>query len=303
MRLLACWLMLVLTSTSGAAPLHRFLQQLGAAEKIVKLLLDRHANPNLGRPVSDATRDPSILRMILDAGADIDASDEFGRTALSFAADLGNLKGLQLLLDRGARVDAVRVSGFDFLSNAPLVLASSNGHEDIVQTLLAAGANVNGEDNRCVTALEEASLFGHHKVVQMLIHAGADVNSCNAHGQSALWIASERGDHKTAQILIDAGADINSQNNTGITPLQNATASAGARVLRVLLTSGADQLALLREYHGHANPLCAILHSRVPRPWYRDADCWQVVQVLLHHLSTEIKQALLADTFWDVSQN
>jgi len=138
-------------------------------------------------------------------------------------------------------VDAVKVSGYDGLSSAPLALASSKGHVEIVQTLIGAGANVNEENTDGNTALHEASYFGHHKVVQMLIHAGADVNFCNAYGQSALWITSERGDHKTAQILIDAGADINSQDNTGILRCSIDSDELSCCLQRVALSRGLRQ--------------------------------------------------------------
>lgn len=189
-------------------------------EKIVKLLLDSHADPNAGHPLVGVTRAPSILRMILDAGADIDVHDTDGDTALSIAALSGHLPSLKLLLDRGASVDNVN---FGYSSSTPLALASLNGYEEIVQALIGAGADVNRKNNAGDTALQEASWAGHHKVAQMLIRAGADANSCNNYGKSALWTASDLDSHETAQTLIDVGADINSQDNIEITPLQIAT--------------------------------------------------------------------------------
>lgn len=67
-------------------------------------------------------------------------------------------------------------------------------------------------------------------------------------------------------------------------------------MLRILLTLGADQLALLREFNDQPNALCAMLR-------YDNGDRRQAVQVLLDHLSTEIKQALLVDILRYALQN
>ena len=69
-------------------------------EKIVKLLLDSHADPNAGHPLVSATRDLSILRMMLDAGADIDVHDTDGDIALSIAALSGHLLHASLTTTR-----------------------------------------------------------------------------------------------------------------------------------------------------------------------------------------------------------
>lgn len=72
----------------------------------------------------------------LDAGANVDAADRYGMTALLRAAGRGELEMIDLLLDRGAAVDKSSDQG-----NTPLMLAAARGHGDVVARLLDAGAD------------------------------------------------------------------------------------------------------------------------------------------------------------------
>ena len=66
------------------------------------------------------------------------------------------------------------------------MMASQQGHLDVVQALLAKGADVNAKDNDGATALMLASQNGHLDVVQALLAKGADVNAKANDGVTAL---------------------------------------------------------------------------------------------------------------------
>ncbi len=107
------------------------------------------------------------VRLIL-AGADVNAKDENGKTALR--------------------------------------IASSNGCKEIVQMLIKAGANVNAKDENGQTALIWSSLKGHKEIVQILIEAGTNINATDIFGRTALMYASQYGHKDIVQMLIEAGA-------------------------------------------------------------------------------------------------
>ena len=87
------------------------------------------------------------------------------------------------------------------MSNKALLDASSHGHLEVVERLLAAGADVHASDD---AALYGASSFGHLAVVERLLDAGADVHCCQ---DGAVREASEAGHYTVVGRLLCAGAD------------------------------------------------------------------------------------------------
>jgi ankyrin repeat protein len=86
------------------------------------------------------------------------------------------------------------------------MLATKNGHTDIVQSLLNNGANVNAIDNKGRTALILASENGAAGIVQILLEKGADINAQNFYGETALTYAQGKLDNKVAKLLKPVGA-------------------------------------------------------------------------------------------------
>ena len=95
------------------------------------------------------------------------------------AAWNGDLEELQRLFEDGAD-DAIEAK--DESERTPVVLASCNGHVDVVRLLLAKGANVNQVDKHSKTALDYATRYSHIEVVLALLAKGADVwAGCRSH--------------------------------------------------------------------------------------------------------------------------
>jgi ankyrin repeat protein len=80
---------------------------------------------------------------LLDKGAKTDETDNFGHTALFYAASNGQLEVVKLLLEKGAGAD---IDGKNH-NGTPLLFAAQNGDIDVVKLLLAKGANPNAECN------------------------------------------------------------------------------------------------------------------------------------------------------------
>jgi len=88
------------------------------------------------------------------------------------AAERGDLPEVKSLIAKGAEVNAKDNKG-----GTALMVASLNGHIEIVQALLGKGAEVNAKSNKGGTALMVASLNGHIEIVQALLSKGAEVNA------------------------------------------------------------------------------------------------------------------------------
>ena len=122
-------------------------------------------------------------------------------TALVSAATRGYLTIVKGLLDAGADMDK---AGYG--AGTPLYRAAWEGHTEVVQALVDAGADKDKADRWGGTPLYEAALRGHTEVVQALIDAGADWTKKTQDGKTAMDIAKEEGRQEIALLFEQAGA-------------------------------------------------------------------------------------------------
>jgi ankyrin repeat protein len=116
----------------------------------------------------------------------------------------------------------------------PLLLAVQHGTKDMVELLLAHGADVNSSGKFDLTALHFAK---SSEMAEVLLAHGANVNARDSIGSTPLHDASNRD---VAEVLLAHGADINAKRNDGATPLHDAAISNKRDVTEVLLAHGAD---------------------------------------------------------------
>jgi ankyrin repeat protein len=156
-------------------------------------------------PLVDAARnaDADAVRVLLQKGANVNATEADGTTALHWATHRDDLVTADLLIRAGARVNAA-----NDLGATPLWAASLNGNAALVRRLLQAGANPNAALLAGETPVMVASRSGHAEVVEQLIAKGANVNARAARGQTALmWAVSQRHPG-VVKLLLAHGADV-----------------------------------------------------------------------------------------------
>lgn len=212
--------------------------------------------PDLIQAVRDGRLD--VARARLDHGADPNARQGDGATALHHAAHRNDLDAVRLLIDAGATVGAANELGA-----TPLWLAAMNGSAPMVAYLLDAGADVDAPLTMGETPLMTAARSGDLETVKLLLAHGADVNAAEGERQqTALMWAVAQQHAAVAQVLIDHGADIhartavwdqleNTAGNTnpignfrmshgGSTPLLFAARQGDVDTARVLVDAGAN---------------------------------------------------------------
>jgi hypothetical protein len=140
----------------------------------------------VGKSLVRVARVFSVCLLALVGGWVAVAMYRGGRLAADLIATAsdGDAAGVQGLLARGADVNAKDDHG-----RTALMEASWNGQLAVVQTLLAKGADVSAKDGWGETALMKASWNGQPEVVQALLAKGADVHAQDNSGQTALSMA------------------------------------------------------------------------------------------------------------------
>jgi ankyrin repeat protein len=144
---------------------------------------------------------------LIDKGADVNAAQGDGSTALHWAVYKIDVPLVERLLDRGAEPDAVNRFG-----STPLAEAVKAGNAVLVAKLLAAGADANARNVDGQTVLMLAARTGFVEVAKQLVAHGADVNAVEQwRGQTALMWAAEQRFAEFTQYLIEQGADVHTR--------------------------------------------------------------------------------------------
>lgn len=162
----------------------------------------------------------------------------------------------KVLLAAGAKVNAK-----DGGRETPLHSAAMEGSTSLVQVLLDAGADVNARDEEGLTPLHSAASWGHIRLVRLLIEAGADVNIRDRNDQTPLHLVASRRVPPLAvyadvtKVLLEAGARPYLRAADGSTPLQRAESAATRLKLdgNLKATGDANEVVMLlrgsRGYH------------------------------------------------------
>lgn len=161
-------------------------------------------------PVADAAQQGSVeqVRALLQQGADVNAAQSDGLTALHWAAMNNNREMVDLLLYAGATVRPLtRVGGYQ-----PLHLAARSGHTEVAEALLAAGANPNAWTSTGVTPLHFAALANAPATIRVLAQAGADLNAPDGYqSRTPLIFAAGRNATDAVSTLLELGANASLQ--------------------------------------------------------------------------------------------
>jgi len=176
--------------------------------EIAKLLLEYKSNPNV-------------------------VSDWPNKTPLLLAAEQGNEKLMDLLLEYGADINQRGIWTPGQSGNTALHAAAVNGNEEAAKLLLSKGADVNAKGTNDNTPLHHA-VKRHLHMVELLVSNSADVNAKNNRGETPLHIIAGLYPQKTwaknhrievMKILLEAGADLEAKDRSGKTPLSIAAES------------------------------------------------------------------------------
>ncbi len=152
------------------------------------------------------------------------------------AAGRGDLDKIKEYLEK----DPGFLNAKDVQGNTPLTIAANFGHKDVVEFLIARGANLNSTNTYKYTPLHYSILRRHIDITEMLIKAGADPNVPNVWGYTPLHTCAGRDLLKEAVLLIKNKATVDSKNEVGETPLFSAVEFGHKDMILLLIEHGAD---------------------------------------------------------------
>ncbi|KAI0393770.1 hypothetical protein F5Y17DRAFT_287681 [Xylariaceae sp. FL0594] len=248
------------TSTSDLDALRLALQRIAGRAKpsVVRLLIQHGADVNPKRDneipalvkAAQAGNVP-VLEELLAQGADPNARNRQGQTALFSASIRGHDQAVEVLLKGGAHVDAQDKDG----RSALLFLASekqqakANWSISTLRLLRRHGADLEVRDQIQRTPLLWAATNSNIGIASFLLENGADVTAVNNRGRTALHLAVESHDKEhredMVRLLLDHGADPRAKSDGGWTPLHNAAQSGHLAVAALLIEKNADVNAVL----------------------------------------------------------
>ena len=185
---------------------------------LTELLLAKGASASIAassgmKPlITAASRDDAKgAKLLLNAGADIEARDKNTRTALIYACKNRCNAAMQILLEHGASTKTPP----DVMT--PLYIATSQDNVSGVSLLLGAGANPEAKFRGDYTPLLLAAREGYSDIVKLLLAHKALTETRSLKSYTALLIAALRGDIDMVKILLDAGADSEARGQCGET--------------------------------------------------------------------------------------
>lgn len=214
-----------------------------------------------------ARRAPEILKLLLDAGADVNIKDIKGQTPVFNAIDDQTKDNLQLFYKRGASIKEKDLSG-----RTPLFYSIQGCSLSTASMLLKMGADINRQDNHGATPLHIAAGTGILSNVEFLVKKGAQVNIKDKNGRTPVfWAAAGECDNAEKKkpdkvkliystpssplniptysnwdgsdliiYLNKNGCDVNEVDYFGYTPFYFAYIVEDERTMTTLLKLGAD---------------------------------------------------------------
>jgi ankyrin repeat protein len=254
---------------AGETALHMAVEN-GHIKIVMQLLnsgADIEAQDNVGKtPLYPAVvnRDRAMIQLLLEKGAAMETKDDLGRTIIFTAIETGQLDIIHLLLDRAPDIHIADIRGQglihyasatgletivqlflddiereDDVGRTPLHIAADAGHDDVVQLLLKANANIEARTFSGQTALNYAAVTGHASIAELLLDHGASIKAHDDYGASILYAAATAGE--PAEAVVDLLiAEIERKYKLGRTLLHHTVMAGDTNMVERLILKGAD---------------------------------------------------------------
>ncbi|KAH0563335.1 hypothetical protein GP486_002097 [Trichoglossum hirsutum] len=233
---------------------------------LVKYLLDHGADTKERRSdgrtalhVAVQTERGDIVRLLLERVKDTGVRDSRGRNCLHLAASNGNSKIASMLLERGGGSNVTDELGQTALHYS----AGKAGSFEVVNLLVRWRADLHSKDLKGRTPMHHAAASGNVEVVKLLMDCVSDAFGPDKKGRSPFFLACAAGWLKTAKLLLQRGSSVIWRDNCLRTPLHVASSNGAFDIVELLLSHGVVDLSAA-DINGRTALHEAALHSWLP---------------------------------------
>lgn len=154
-------------------------------------------------------------------------------SSLIYAIQTNDEQGVKRYLSLGTDLN-----GQPGLNGSAIHAAAANDHLDIVNILLTKGASINASRPGDTTPLQVAALAGHYAIVRLLLDKGARINDTSHLYGTALSAAASRAKPDVVRLLLERGADVHVAGGSYGNALRAAAVVGNLSVTKLLLSSG-----------------------------------------------------------------
>ncbi|VUC26129.1 unnamed protein product [Clonostachys rosea] len=193
---------------------------------------------------SDPSR-ASLVKMLIERGADISLTDSHGQTPLFLAVRCSSLKAMEVLLEHGADPNCLPNSGLSMIQ-----MAIGRRSVDQTDLLLRFGADLGKFNEQGRSAMHYCALFGHLRLMQIMIQHGVSTNEPDEHGRTPLMEAVVGHSIYAVDFLLKHGANVHAVDENGQTALHILATIHGPKwpdIIQLLIRHGAEIEALDRD--------------------------------------------------------
>ena len=201
---------------------------------------------------------PRVLAVLIDAGADVQRTNEGGASVLDRAVLAGDQYAVELVIAGGAEAATRHWAGLgrlehleslslaaleetDWRLERPFHWASRRGADGVIGYLLGRGVEIDPVNKNGLTPLAFAIEGGHIDSSRLLLDRGADVNASGGYsGGRVLHRAVAIRSMPLVELLLEHGADVDPQDQAGKTPLHEAVMVGRLDILERLLVASPD---------------------------------------------------------------
>ena len=231
----------------------KYEENLAKKYEIIKLLIEAGININhqneLGETALMVVDDLKIAELLIKSGADKNLKNVLGWNALAYALFKGNNEIVKLLTDEKDIKTIIKSLNIDINAghydlSTPLIMACREGNLELAKALIELGADVNlgnyeFDDDRPLLAV---SWSNNLEIAKLLIEAGAEVNYLDAVDFNCLMFAINLDNSfEMKKLLVDSGVNVNAVDCVdGYTALLRACCQNDAKFVSYLIENGAE---------------------------------------------------------------